>query len=250
MGEAMKFFDPPPVRYFGSKWQLADWIIESMPPHMSYVEPYCGGASVFFRKAPSGLEVLNDLNGDVVNFFDMLRDHTDELVRLIDLTPFSRQEYERGFEPVDEALERARRFYVRSWQAFGSGGIEKPTGWRHQLNKNRGTGVTSEWSRLSGLFKGARRLKDAQIECLDALDDFAQRFHVKASQIAPLGMALGSVELMEVFPTELLDKRLLSKQERSFGDFSKGRYAWMLCNPVMFAEPIPCTGHQRLREVV
>lgn len=170
MVNAMKFFDPPPVRYFGSKWQLADWIIEQMPPHTSYVEPYCGGASVFFRKAPSALEVLNDLNGDVVNFFEVLRGRTDELVNQVDLTPFSRMEYERSFEPCDEPLERARRFYVRSWQAFGSGGILKPTGWRHQLNTARGTGVAQEWSRLSGLFKGAYRLKDAQIECRDALE--------------------------------------------------------------------------------
>lgn len=170
MTQSLKFFDPPPVRYFGSKWQLADWIIGQFPPHVSYVEPFCGGASIFFRKEPSGLEVLNDLNGDVVNFFEVLRRRTDELVREVDLTPFARTEYERSFEPCDDPLERARRFYVRSWQAFGSGGIAKPTGWRHQLNMNRGTGVAKEWSRLGGLYLGAQRLKAAQIECRDVLE--------------------------------------------------------------------------------
>ena len=115
MTEAMKFFDPPPVRYLGSKWQLADWIIAQMPPHNIYVEPFCGGACVFFRKAPSALEVLNDLNHDVINFFDVLRTQLEEFMRQIEFTPWSREEYERSFEPAGDSMERARRFYVRSW---------------------------------------------------------------------------------------------------------------------------------------
>lgn len=165
----MQFFDPPPVRYFGSKWQLADWIVAQMPPHCSYVEPFCGSAAVFFRKPPSGLEVLNDLNSDVVNFFTLLRDQTESLVRLIDLTPFSREEYERSFEVHEDPLERARRFYVRSWQGFRGGGTYDPKGWSHRtLDTTRSN--TRDWSRLDGLFLGARRLKDAQIEHRDALE--------------------------------------------------------------------------------
>lgn len=164
----LKFFDPPPVRYMGSKWQLADWIIELMPPHKIYVEPYCGGASVFFRKQPSKIECLNDINGDVVNFFDVLRSKTEEFIRQIEFTPFSREEYDRAFEPADDPMERARRFYIRSWQAFGSGGLEKKTGWRRQYNTHRGTYVTREWQRMTGLWLGAQRLRDAQIESDDA----------------------------------------------------------------------------------
>lgn len=171
MVSAMKFFDPPPVRWMGSKWQLADWLIEQMPPHACYVEPFAGGASVFFRKEQSGVEVLNDLNGDVVNFFRILREQPEDLIHLIDLTPFSRSEFEASFEPSDDALESARRFYVRSWQAFGGGGLEKPTGWRYQLNNDsRGTPITGEWSRMTGLLKGAKRLKQALIESADALE--------------------------------------------------------------------------------
>lgn len=166
----LEFFDAPPLRYFGSKWQLADWVVAQMPPHKTYVEPYCGGASIFFRKPPSKIEVLNDLNGDVVNFFEVLRTQTDELVFAIDMTPFSLVEYELSFEPCEDKLERARRFYVRSYQSFGCGGIAGKTGWRRQLNSEaRGSSVTHDWARLGGLLKGARRLKAALIDSSDAL---------------------------------------------------------------------------------
>jgi DNA adenine methylase len=165
----MDFRDPPPLRYFGSKWQMADWIIAQMPPHLVYVEPYCGSAGVFFRKPASPLEVLNDLNGDVVNFFTMLRDRRDDLIQAIDLTPFSRAEYDRSFEACADPLEQARRFYVRSYQSFAGGGVRKSgTGWRRRFGPERSN--PKEWSRLDGLLLGARRLKEAVIECDQALN--------------------------------------------------------------------------------
>lgn len=171
MGEAMQFFDPPPVRYMGSKWQLAKWIISHMPPHDIYVEPFCGGAAIFFRKAVSPLEVLNDLNGDVLNFFDVLRTREDELVRVIDLTPYSEAEYERSLEPlVADGLERARRFYIRSYQGIGGAGAARRAGWRSVTDLARGSTPASDWSRLTGLHKGAQRLKAAQLHNQNALE--------------------------------------------------------------------------------
>jgi len=171
MTQAMKFFDPPPVRYFGSKWQLAEWIIAQMPPHEVYVEPYCGGASVFFRKEPSALEALNDLNGDVLNFFDVLRSREAELIRAIDLTPYSLAEFKRAGEPSEDELERARRFYVRAYQSVGGGGAgRRAGGWRRVYDLKRGSTPGHDWSRLEGLYKAAQRLKEAQLECEDALD--------------------------------------------------------------------------------
>lgn len=165
----MDYFDPPPLRWTGSKWKLADWIMRYFPPHELYCEPYCGGAAIFFRKSPAKIEVLNDLNGDVVNFFTVLRTRTAELVEAVDLTPYARAEYEQAYEPCDDPLERARRFYVLSRMSFGAYSGRK-TGWRTQRNRHRGTSITSEWKRLHGLLKGAARLKDAQIECDDALE--------------------------------------------------------------------------------
>lgn len=164
----MQYLDPPPLRWTGSKWKLADWLISQFPAHELYCEPYCGGAAVFFRKPISRIEVLNDLNGDVVNFFTVLRTRTAKLIEAIDLTPYARAEYEASFEPCDDPLERARRFYVLSRMSFGAYAGRK-TGWRTQRNRRRGTSITNEWKRLQGLLKGADRLKDAQIECDDAL---------------------------------------------------------------------------------
>jgi len=162
------YADTPPLRWTGGKWKIADWITSYMPPHDLYCEPYCGSAAVFFRKWPSRIEVLNDRSGDLVNFFTMLRERPDELIAAIELTPYARDEYTLSYEPATDPLERARRFYVQTRQAFG-GFAGSKTGWRTQRNRHRGTSITEEWRRLDGLWMAVERLKDAQIENDDAL---------------------------------------------------------------------------------
>lgn len=164
----------PPVRYFGGKWRIASWIMEQFPPHTTYVEPFCGGASILFRKQPSKYEVINDLNANIVTFFDMLRSRPDDLVHVIQLTPYSREEHRRAHEDVpenhpDRLMEVARRFYVRSRQSFGSGEGEYSTGWRFQRNHRRGLSCVEEFYRTEQLYVAADRLKAVQIECDDAL---------------------------------------------------------------------------------
>lgn len=161
----------PPMRYLGSKWRLADWIIGQFPPHQIYVEPFAGGASVFFRKNRSALEIINDLDGEIVNFFRVLRTHTDELLRQVRLTPWSREEYELSLQPapLDDVIERARRLYVATHQSFGSTLIYN-SGWRHQLTSEQRTPLVDTWRREEGLLMAADRLKAAQIECRPAVE--------------------------------------------------------------------------------
>jgi len=102
----------PALRYYGGKWKLAPWIISHFPPHQNYVEPCGGAASVLLQKPRSPLETYNDLDGNVVNFFRVLRDRPDELIRKIRLTPWAREEYELSLEPCEDAVERARRFFA------------------------------------------------------------------------------------------------------------------------------------------
>ena len=135
----------PALRYYGGKWRLAPWIISHFPPHICYVEPFCGAASVFLRKPPAEFEVINDLDGEVVNFFRVLRDRTDELIRAIVATPYSRAEYDEAWQTVEEPLERARRYYIRAWQGWGGGKGSRPSGWRYQLSNNRGKSVIMDW---------------------------------------------------------------------------------------------------------
>jgi DNA adenine methylase len=174
-GEKLNIVSPP-VRYYGGKWKVASWVIDQFPPHTSYVEPFCGAANILFRKNPSRFEVINDLNHNIVTFFDVLRSRPDELLSAIRLTPYSREEHRRAHDDVplqhkDRELEVARRFYVRSRQSFGSGEGEYSTGWRFQRTDTRGgASVTEEWNRYEHLWAAAERLKAVQIESDTAIN--------------------------------------------------------------------------------
>jgi len=159
----------PPVRYFGGKWRIAPKIIQHFPPHTTYVEPFCGGSSLLFRKIESHFECLNDLNGAVINFFKVLRNRPEDLVRAIDLTPYSREEHKLAHLPGGDDLENARRFYVRSRQSFGSGEGTYNTGWRFQVNNRRGSSAVDEWNTFDHLLHSAKRLKNVQLENDDAM---------------------------------------------------------------------------------
>lgn len=117
----------PALRYHGGKWRLAPWIISHFPEHRVYTEVYGGGASVLLRKRRSYAEVYNDLDGEIVNFFRILRDRGDELRRLIELTPFAREEFVGAYEPSDDPLEQARRTVIKSFMGFGSAAITQQT---------------------------------------------------------------------------------------------------------------------------
>jgi DNA adenine methylase len=161
----------PALRYFGGKFRLAPWIINQFPEHACYVEPFGGAMGVLLRKAPSLFEVYNDLDGEVVNFFRMLRDRPDELIRAIELTPYARAEQILSFEDTDkvEDLERARRLYVRCWQSHGGGRTQWRTGWRYQVSNKRGRSTLIDWNQTDHLSEIIRRLKAVQIEQDDAI---------------------------------------------------------------------------------
>lgn len=110
----MSFFATPPLKWVGSKWQLADWIASTFPPHRVYVEPFAGSAAVFFRKHPSPIEVLNDLDGSVINFFRVLRAQPDALIRAIELTPFARDEYYESWQYSAKPSITAAKISVHS----------------------------------------------------------------------------------------------------------------------------------------
>lgn len=161
----------PILKYPGSKWSLASWITSHFPDHRRYVEPYCGSAACFFAKEPAKHEVLNDLNGSIVNFFRVLRSRPADLAGAIALTPWSEEEYNAIEKSVvvDDPLEHARRFLVRSWQAHG-GTINQVSGWKHNgLNGN--VFPSHLWQKIpERLLMAADRLKDAEIRNRPALE--------------------------------------------------------------------------------
>jgi len=143
-----------------------------MPPHKSYVEPFFWGGGVFFNKPPSPVETINDMDGDVVNFFRVCRDRPDKLAEALRLTPWARDEREASYEPTGNELERARRFAVRCWMTFGAF-RDKTRGWRHTTGKtpNAGPDNPNLWARLPQVVaEASKRLLEAQIENRPAIN--------------------------------------------------------------------------------
>lgn len=135
----------PVLRWHGGKWLLAPWIISHLPTHRVYVEPFGGAGSVLMRKERSYAEVWNDLDGDVVNLFRVLRSSDAErLVAELRLTPFARDEFSQSYETTDDPVERARRLCLRSFMGFGSNGHVRRTGFRANSNRS-GTTPALDW---------------------------------------------------------------------------------------------------------
>lgn len=159
------------IGYFGSKAKLASRIVGLLPSHTSYVEPFTGSLAVLMAKPRSrGLEVANDIDGDLMTFWRVLRDEPDELMRVCALTPHSRAEHEAAW-PIPTALpdvERARRVWVRLTQ--GRGGHLRRTGWRHH-QVSRGPSMPITLAGYVGRFGfAAERLAGVSLECLPALE--------------------------------------------------------------------------------
>ena len=157
------------LKYPGAKNRISPWICEYIPKHDVYLEPYAGSLAVLFQKERSHIETVNDLDGDIVNFFRVLRDRSSELEKRISLTPYSREEYKKAYIPCDDEVERARRFAVKCWMGFGCGNLYQ-NGFKsgqqtHSPNPARA------WSELPETLKLAtERLKGVQIENLPAVE--------------------------------------------------------------------------------
>ncbi|WP_458085781.1 DNA adenine methylase [Streptomyces malaysiensis] len=166
-----KLKNQPPFRYYGSKGLLAGWIASHIPEHRNYVEPFAGSAAVLLAKPPSYREIINDLNGDVVNFWRVLRSQHEDLVHVLECTPYAREEYLdcRDTDASDmDAVERARRFFVRCNMAFNA----SPTRVGFSFGSANTTGLRAHTfatrvdSRLSEI---AERIRRVEIENTDAL---------------------------------------------------------------------------------
>ena len=167
----------PLVRYHGGKWMLAKWIISHFPRHRVYVEPFGGAASVLLQKPRSYAEVYNDLDGDVVNLFRVVRDRAAELTRSVHWTPWSRREFELAYEPAEEPLEQARRFIVRAFMGFGTSGLMSGgrTGFRAVPYRVTQTGVHDWKNYPPSLERVAERLRGVTIEHKAAEDVIVQQ---------------------------------------------------------------------------
>jgi DNA adenine methylase len=163
--------------WYGGKFNHLDWLLPLLPKAHHYCEPFGGSAAVLLNRQPAPVETYNDIDGEVVNFFRVLRDQCDALVRLIGLTPFSREEFYKAIYGSTEGisdLERARRFYVRARQARTGLAQTATLGrWANCKNTSRSgmSGVVSRWlGGVDALAEIAERFLRVQIENRPAVD--------------------------------------------------------------------------------
>lgn len=162
--------------WYGGKFSHLDWLLPLLPRCHHFCEPFAGSAAVLLNRAPSPVETYNDLDGEVANFFRVLRDHKERLVEVIGLTPFSREEFSLACE-IDSSLdpvERARRFYIRARQVrTGLAQTASLGRWANCKNTSRNgmSGVVSRWlGAVEALPEIAERLLRVQIENRPAID--------------------------------------------------------------------------------
>lgn len=152
-----------PLSYIGGKRRLAPTIIQQIPPHTTYVEPFAGGCQVFFHKEPSEVEVLNDLDDEIVNFLRVCQAHSDELARTLTFAVASRRLHELFASQVPSTLtdiQRAARFLYLQKTSFGGRvvrqnfrfGVTKPSSFKADELPTLLTAV-------------AARLQRVQLEC-------------------------------------------------------------------------------------
>ena len=167
----------PALRYHGGKFRLAQWVMRFFPSHTCYVEPFGGAAGVLLQKERTYAEVYNDLDGDVVNFFSVLRDSRQRaaLIEACRLTPYAREEFEQAWQPTDEPIERARRLAIRAQMGFGSAGATKgATGFRIDTKREYGTAQSGWVEYPDAIAEAGRRLQGVLIENRHATDVMLQ----------------------------------------------------------------------------
>ncbi|MEM9544217.1 MAG: DNA adenine methylase [Cyanobacteria bacterium P01_E01_bin.42] len=156
--------------WYGGKFNHLNWLLPLLPEATHYCEPFGGSAAVLLNRQPASLETYNDLDGEVVNFFQVLREKQEELIQAIALTPFSREEFRLSLEQSSNIpnLERARRFFVRARQVrTGLAQTASEGRWAHcKLTSRAGmAAAVSRWlGSVEGLSEIVQRLLRVQIE--------------------------------------------------------------------------------------
>jgi len=163
--------------WYGGKYSHLEWLLPLLPEAHHYCEPFGGSAAVLLNRKPSAVETYNDLDGDVANFFRVLREQPEELIRLLSLTPFSREEFYCSLQDEGSrvsTLERARRFFVRARQVRTGLAQTATLGrWANCKNTSRAgmSGVVSRWlGSVRDLPEIANRLLRVQIESRPAAE--------------------------------------------------------------------------------
>ncbi|MBX9901450.1 MAG: DNA adenine methylase [Burkholderiaceae bacterium] len=202
----------PAIRYHGAKFRLAPWIMSFFPDHQCYVEPFGGAAGVLLNKPRAYAEVYNDLDRQVVNFFEVLRNPITRarLIEAVVMTPYAREEFDAAWESSDCPIENARRLAIRAQMGFGSAGATKgSTGFRVDTKRDYGTAQDSWVQYPNALATAGKRFAGVLIENRPAVE-------VMQSHDAPT--TLHFVDPPYVFSTRKMKKSGCYQHEMSDAD--------------------------------
>jgi len=170
------------IRWYGGKFSHLNWLLPLLPSCQHFCEPFGGSAAVLLNRDLSPVETYNDIDGDLVTFFRVLRDKPDELIEKLAVTPFSREEFRRAYEMRGRTdipdVERARLFFIRAEQVrIGLAQTSTAGRWAWcKLTSRRGmSGAVSRWlNRIDALWAVSERLRRVQIENRDAIEVILQ----------------------------------------------------------------------------
>lgn len=161
------------LKYPGSKWRIAPWIVSHIPKHHTYLEPFFGSGAVLFNKPPSNIEMVNDLDDNVVNLFRCIKEDAEKLAAMVQFTPYSRKEYEDAFsDPVpSDRFNQAARFLVQCWQGHGFRNNGRKVGWKNDVQGREDMYAVKNWYRLpEWIISITERMKQVQIDRRPALE--------------------------------------------------------------------------------
>ena len=209
--------------YFGSKQRLAKGILEHVPPHYCWVELFGGALAVTMAKNPAMIEVVNDLDDRIVNVFQQLRRNGDELVRLIELTPYARVELERARQVCDDDtdLERARKFLVQAMMSVNGVMAGKRGGFSvsdtyvrggREARVNRWHNYPERLNRVIDRLRGVRIEKKDGIELLEEYSNRpATLVYIDPPYLADRGAGYSVEASDQDFHKRLLSQAILCK---------------------------------------
>ena len=161
--------------YYGSKQKIASKILQLLPPHNCWVELFCGSASITLAKKAAPIEIINDIDGNVINVFEQLRNRPSDLIKAIEHTPYARDEFNkaRAKAATSDDLERARMFLVEAMMSINGvlAGSKGGFSYSNSYTRSGKEARVNRWANFPERLKSvAKRLRDVRIENMDAME--------------------------------------------------------------------------------
>ncbi|MCX6281465.1 MAG: DNA adenine methylase [Bacteroidetes bacterium] len=227
-----------PISYYGGKQQMLRHILPLIPNHIVYCEPFCGGAAVYWSKSPSKVEVINDMNDELINFYIVLKTRFKSLQQAVKITLHSRKIHKQAWEvyqhpELNDQITRAWALWVLSTQSFGS---QLSGSWGFDKSKSSiARKVMNKKRQFTELLQ--ERIELTQIECRDALDvirlyDTPDTFHYVDPPYPNTncghykGYTMKNLEELLIKLTTIKGRFLLSNYPQEIISKFAGKYGW------------------------